>query len=505
MDIAKAINELYVFASEPRAFRFDELLTLIDANIASKTLRKALLTKSRFICLLADSPDEDRFLLDSTLFQWFIRLNLKLAHIKKFRLTEHELTSSLNHLRRDDRWDSFPIEAVRWGQSLGLICKAFTKDCFVFPLARILSIMKSDNLAIVTHLLLDFCENKIWMLSIKKLLKESIKAGFSKFRDQISYVVQNREGLQTGKKVTLQEIGKYYNLTRERIRQLEKKFWNLVYFRERYRKPFLTAFLYDFMGNSGSLIIDVNSRKVALRGFLSKCAGIPKLKFPEIGLIALATSSKDVGSLKSSSSIQNNINPEFIAYFFESRSKISFPSKDIRKLAKKIALFRQSKLTKAQRVYLALRTIGKPAHYTTVTSIYSSLWSEHAMSEHSVHAVLSRQIYGIVWIGIKGTYALKEWGYERPSMTIFETVTKIVRKKYEEIGAPVHETVIIAEMGKYRRQINATSMVLAIHCNPELKQISKYTFIPRGPADQVQDEISLNELDEILKEFEKQV
>ncbi|MCK4430793.1 MAG: hypothetical protein KAW19_05770 [Candidatus Aminicenantes bacterium] len=505
MDIAKAVNELYFFASEPRTFIFDELLTLIDANIDSKTLRKALLSKSRFICLLADSPEEDRFLLDSTLFQWFVRLNLKLAKIKKFRLTEHQLASTLNHLRRDGRWDSVPIEVVRWGQSLGLICKAYTKGHFIFPLARILSIIKSENLAIVTRLLLDFCENKIWMISIKKLLKESIKDGFSKFLDQISYIVQNREGLRTGKKVTLQELGEYYNLTRERIRQLEEKFWNLVYSRERYREPFLTAFLYDFIDNSGSLIIDINSRKVALRGFLSKCAGIPQVEFSEIGLIALATSSRDVGSLKSSNLIQNNINPEFIANFLESSSKISFPSKDIRKLAKKIALLRQSKLTKAQMVYLALRAIGKPAHYTTVVRIYNSLWPEHAMSEHNVHAVLSRQIYGIVWIGIKGTYALKEWGYERPSMTIFETVTKIVRKKYEEIGAPVPETVIIAEMGKYRRQINATSMVLAIHCNPELKKISKYTFIPRGPADQVQDEISLNELDEILKEFEEQV
>ena len=80
-----------------------------------------------------------------------------------------------------------------------------------------------------------------------------------------------------------------------------------------------------------------------------------------------------------------------------------------------------------------------------------------------------------------------------------------MRKKHEEIGAPVPETVIIAEMGKYRRQINAASIAIAIHCNPGLKQMSKYTFIPRGPADQVPDEISLNELDKILKKFEKQV
>ena len=178
MNIAKAINELYVFASEPRAFRFEELLTLIDINIDSKALKKALLTKSRFICLPADIPDEDRFLLDSTLFQWLVCLNLRLAQIKKFRLTEHQLASTLNHLRRDGRWDSVPIELVRWGQSFGLLCKAYTKGHFVFPLASILSFMKSRHLAISTRLLLDFCENKIWMLSLKRLLKESLKDGF---------------------------------------------------------------------------------------------------------------------------------------------------------------------------------------------------------------------------------------------------------------------------------------------------------------------------------------
>jgi len=505
MDIIKAIDELHVFASEPRAFKFDELLGLVDEDIESKALRKILINKSRFIHLRGESLNEDQFILDSTLFQWLIRLNFRLAQLKKFSLTEHQLTSTINNLRRDGRWNSVPIEIMRWAQSLGLICKAYTKGRFVFPLAKILSSMKTRNLDISKRLLSEFCEKRIWEQSLKKCAKESLKKGFSKFKDEISYIIQNREGLRTGLRSTLQELGDYFNLTRERIRQLENKFWYLLYLHDNYRESFLSALLYDFMYNKGSLIIDIIYRKANLRRFLAKCLAIPQMELNKIGLIALAASSKDIGSFKSSGSLHENINPVFISNILESNKKIFFPRKDIQKVAKRTSLYRISKLSKVQRVYLALRSLGKPSHYSKITEAYNSLWPEHETSEHNVHAILSRQEYGVVWIGIKGTYALKEWGYERPSKTIFETVTEIVKRKFEEMGIPVPVPVIISEMGKYRKIVHPASMVIAIHFNPRLKKVSKDTFIPAEPNDHTQEKISINDLDRILKEFEEHI
>jgi hypothetical protein len=409
----------------------------------------------------------------------------------------------MNHLRKDGKWNVPPKEAIRWGQSLGLICTSYTTGQFVFPLARVLSFMKPGNIDIVTRLLTDLCEKQIWKLSLNKFLKESLKKGFSKFKNEISYIVRRREALLTGKKVTLQELGYYFNLTRERIRQLEDKFLNLLYLHDSYREPFLIAMLCDFMANSGSLIVDINSHKAPLRRFLAKCSGIPQLEFPKIELVALATRSSDIKYLKSSNSLPDEINPDFIAARLESKISISFSGEDVRKLAKKTALFRQKQLTKAQRVYLTLRAIGRPAHYSKIAEVYNYLYPEHAMSEHNVHAILSHQKYGVVWIGVKGTYALKEWGYERPSKTLFETVTEIVRRRYENAGVPVPINVIISEIGKYRKVVKPSSIAIATHCNPGLKQVSKNTFIPRESDDHVQDEISLDKLDKIFKEFEE--
>jgi len=495
MDAIKAINELYFFASESRAFTIDDLLCLVDTDIDSGAIRKALLINSRFIRLQGRLPIEDHYILDSSLFQWLVQLNFRLSQIKKFRLTEHQFTCAINNLRSDGRWDFPPIEAVRWGQSLGLICKAYTKQQFVFPLARILSFMKHSD--IYKQLLSDLCESRIWEHSLKKQVKEFLRKGFSKFKEEISYIVRKREGLQSQKKVTLQILGDHFKKTRERIRQLENKFWNLCC-HINYRKPFISAFLCDFMDNSGSLIIDIISPRANLRKFLAKCAGVPIHEFTKFGLFVLAAESKDFGFLRPSGTLYEYVNSSSISNLLELNKNLCFSGKDVQKLAKEISHYRKTNLKKGQRVYMALCHIGKPAHYSKITEVYNSLWPDDVTNERNIHSVLNREQYGIVWIGIKGTYALKEWGYERPSKTLFETVTEVVKEKFEKTGIPVQKSVIVSEMGKYRKIVRPSSIAIAIHCNPNIKCVSKDTFIPREPDEMIDDEYKLDELDDIL-------
>jgi hypothetical protein len=108
----------------------------------------------------------------------------------------------------------------------------------------------------------------------------------------------------------------------------------------------------------------------------------------------------------------------------------------------------------------------------------------------------------VVWIGVRGTYALKEWGYERPSKGLFEAVADIVENRYEATGTPVPFAVIAAEMGKLRRVVKLSSLTFATHCNPRLRRVSGDSFVPRAPDDEVVEEIAEDELDRILQEFE---
>ena len=495
------VNELSVFASWPQAFTFDELLYYADHGVDQKTIRSALLESPPFIRLSSKSPDEDRFISDSELFKWFSNLNIRLSQVGQFKLTEHQLTTLINNLRRQGRWEVPPKEAILFGQSVGFIGQSYKPGQYVFPLARILSFLTPFLTSVTIDVLKDLGENQRWKLPLKKLLNESLQEGFAQFSKNVTQIIQAREGLLTGQKQTLAKIGTSLGCTRERIRQVEEKFWNSLK-RQNKRRPFLCALILDFMDKSGSLIVSISSSELQIRKFLAKCGGIPCVELSKIRLLIIGVLPKNI-SLKSSKWPIDEIDPDAQKNKLESDPQLSFVDRDVKVLGESMAQFHLKTLGQAQRVYIALRTIGRPAHYSKVTEIYHSLFPNQPATEHNVHAILSHEQYGIVWIGVRGTYALKEWGYERPSKTLFETVAEIVEIFYKRTGKPVPFTIIMTEIGKYRKITNVASLTIAAHFNPNLRCVSKNSFMPKGPNDQAQDEVSVDQLDKILQEFSK--
>jgi RNA polymerase primary sigma factor len=57
----------------------------------------------------------------------------------------------------------------------------------------------------------------------KQLLKEQVQNALAVLTERERQVLEMRFGLQDGKDYTLEEVGKYFNVTRERIRQIEAK------------------------------------------------------------------------------------------------------------------------------------------------------------------------------------------------------------------------------------------------------------------------------------------
>ncbi|GAH46574.1 unnamed protein product [marine sediment metagenome] len=101
-------------------------------------------------------------------------------------------------------------------------------------------------------------------------------------------------------------------------------------------------------------------------------------------------------------------------------------------------------------------------------------------------------------------YALKEWGYERPTKTLYETVADIVEEKYKNTRRPVPLEVIAGELGKYRKFINPSSGLQAISRNPALKEVSRRRFLPKGACKEGHNKDETDHLDSILAEFEKE-
>lgn len=502
MDSHQIANVLNIFAEYPRAFTFEELSDFTDSDINREELRHSLITDSRFIRLRQGTSSEEHFIPERTLLLWFSSLSVRLAKAKQARLGEHQVATLMSSLRVDGRWDVPPPETIQFGCRLGFIGHAWTSSQYVFPIARILSFMSSSAAKVTTTMLESFTEMQERGLSSEQLLQGVVQEGLSRFSPKARYIIQGREGLLNGTKMTLEQIGANLGLSRARIQQIESKLWRRIRHIQN-RRPFIVALLYEVMGKQGSLIAPIDSPKASLRRFIAKCVSIPQVEVPHSELLIIGASPNEVTALESPGRFPDKIDAKIIATRLESEGKLCLIDSDLRILAERVAQFRRKNLNKAQRVYLTLRNIGKPAHYAEITEVHNSLFPDHLSTEHNIHAVLSREKYGVVWIGAKGTFALKERGYDRPAKKMFDAVTEIVEKVYTRTGRPVPFGIIAAEIGKYRQVVAPASLTIAAHCNPSLQRVYRDCFVPKDPADQTQDEISGEELDRILREFEK--
>ena len=422
------------------------------------------------------------FIPKRRLFQWFCQLNLRLAQAKQIRLSKHQLAKLISFLCIHERWDTPPTEVIQFGKQFGFIGTAWTEDQYIFPLAYILSFM-SYSLSEVTvkHIIKEISSKIIdGNFSLKHLAEESIQEKFTCLTESECYIIKAREGLLTGKKMTLQWLGDQYGTARERIRQMEAKAWCKL--RHPVNAPtYSRALIYNIMSKQGSLMVETDSPEMLTIGFLSKCSRVPYATLSHINLAILGVLPEDTILVKHRRLLLDNIDSVSIINQWESEGRFCLIKRDLKFLAESIIRFRLKRLSKEQKVYLVLRTIGKPAHSAKITEVYNSLFPSHQSTEHNIYAVLGREKYGVVWIGIRSTFALKEWGYEHPSKTLFNKVTKIVEKKYKETTRPVPFTIIVAEMGKYRQVVRNSSLTIASYRNPNLRRIGKNSFIPKKP------------------------
>ena len=150
-------------------------------------------------------------------------------------------------------------------------------------------------------------------------------------------------------------------------------------------------------------------------------------------------------------------------------------------------------------------------HFTEIANVHNKLFPDKQLSYRSTHATLSfcahpdTEKHGIVWVRIRGTYALKEWGYKRPNLGLYDAIENIVNRLYKKTGKPVSYNLIQAEISKERNVINPQSVFMTANMNENLKKLPNNLFVPLDEKDN-SEVVSEKELDKILSSFrEKQV
>ena len=459
------------------------------AVVQSKLERDVELVK------LVSSENEEWFISRTMLIRRLISINLRLARIGITRLTEHQWHRTLNSIRLEGQWNSPPASVVEFGSRYCLVDDSQMSGGVVFPLAAVLSCIRDHDYASddIRMLLASFHSTKIHHDSLDAVVDRFLSSNFA---ERTVDIVKRREGLHEEHIPTLAELAPQFGLTRARVQQIAAKFWKAITVQSdgrrkkdetkyrRLRKELAHIFLEDLLHQRGSLVWQPTDAGFPYRMFLAKCLGIPTWSFPHIGIVVAGPASEAIARVfhaerLDTSDLKLHLDPVTVSREIASDTSCGLIGRDVNSVAEIVVARRTDRLTKTGRVYLVLRDIGRPAHFSEVAKSYNAMFPDDESSERSIHAALSRYEHGIVWVGRKGTFALSEWGFSQPQKGLYETVTDIVTTEYTRNKEPVRISVIAARLGDSRDSIHPTSLVFITEANADLRYVLGDAFVPR--------------------------
>ena len=498
---------LATFAQWDRSFSIEEIMSWAEDAPDSTMLRQALYGDSRFLPLGHADGGTELYIPEHAALKWWFRLAMRLVEVGKTRLEQGQLAATMNSLHPFAYWSKPSAALVQLGQRHGMVAPAWSPGIYVLPVVQLL---REQTVAILRYgsqvPLFRWCEEDPTS-SGDMPLQDVLESLLNAAGERASQVIRGREGIPSWQRSTLEALGTLFGVTRERIRQIEGKFWKRLYHpRNRGRLRMLWFALVDVVSKPGGMVRPAGEELTPYTCLAAKCLRIP---FTKVGDLVVLGASEPIGASSMSELGWSTVggDSEEVAAILDSRVYPFLDHLAIRRVAQAIADGARSKLTKQEKVYLALKYMGRSAHYSEVAQVYDQMYPEDEMSVHNVHAILSRcaspdlELYGIVYVGAKGTYGLREQGYIRPGMPLFDTVTKIVREKYDATQKPVHLNAIVAELGRYRHGVNSASLAFATGMNTAIREVEKDHFVPNGVVENEGLDSEAAELDKVLRDF----
>lgn len=307
-------------------------------------------------------------------------------------------------------------------------------------------------------------------------------------------VIERRFGLKTGQRETLEAIGQSYNITRERVRQIEKEGFSKIRPKIKEYKDvfqFLNKTLESFGGikEENALLKFLGKERFQNHVFfLLSLAGDFKM-FPEddnfnslraIKKEAVSQAKKIVQSTIKRFEKENRVlslsellkgqklNREVFLSYLEISKQIQKNPEDKFGLRDWIEINPRGVKDKA---YLVLKKQEKPLHFSEIANFIEKLPFPSKGETHiaTVHNELIKD-QRFVLVG-RGLYALKEWGYE-PGV-----VKDIIYKTLKESKQPLTKQEILEKVSK-QRFVKPNTIVLNLQNNDyfEKDEKGRYTI-----------------------------
>ena len=436
------------------------------------------------------------------LLRGLLALSLDLSSAGVFSLPVGQLVTRLPGMGLGD---STARAAFGAGSRLGLVKSCSRQTRFAFPLSRVFFAAPGAVVKLVPSSYDVLLRRKTLQPVSQETVETLIRRGLAHFEEGAGGFLANAtfllEGLRDGIPKSAAEAAKVLGVSAGRLRRARTQFWDSFSEGRRMRRRtpldkvgegrrwLIAAFLAMLANRSGRLVVNPASdsaRDACSLGFLAKCAGVNLQEVPELGISVLGNRALAGGLLDPPAgpgpAPVDSLDPVRIAEALEETEE-GFTPEDVACLAARIRVCRAGQLTPGEKVATSLRAIGKPGHYSEIALAYSSLFPEDGSDERTVYAaLLNESAKGpeglVVWAGARGVFALREWGFERPSSSLFVQAEEIVRRKHAETARPVPLAVIASELGTKRAAVNRASLVSVLRGNPALTSLGGGFFLP---------------------------
>ena len=419
---------------------------------------------------------QPHFLSADAVKRWWIKSTLRWAATDITHVTSKQLAGAMSISFANERWTSPPSQLLDIGRQWTMVANGSVADTFVFPWVSLLQ--RFPDMRTLLQARLHSGSELPWHGSS---LVDMTKEALNSLQSREAEVLEIRFGLKDGKHRTLGEVGSVFGVTRERIRQIEFKAMRKLRHPARNRY-FWIGLASDFLRSGGSLLV-YESQKTPSQSLWCRVFGCDLESIDQLGIRIITKF--DISGYRATLCDEN----------YRARSDVNrldallpFLSKidaqKLRTLEDEFWSHRKARRwSRPQMLQEALRTLGRAAHYQELSELCNQQFPENQTSTHSWHSALnlpSSEALGIVWIGRKGMYGLKEHGYSRPEMDLFETVTHIVEETFERTQQPVSEEVVVSELNKYRREAKLGSVKMALSFNDKIENVAPTSYVPKG-------------------------
>lgn len=317
--------------------------------------------------------------------------------------------------------------------------------------------------------------------TLKGLLIENLLESIKDIRSVD--ILKRRYGLGTGEKETLEEIGSDYNITRERVRQIQKKTIRKIQHPSLKGRGEVIALAEEMMLKNGVIISDSEADNLVPKyfnnstydgsSFLDLLSDVGWIQNCRIGDVTLYAPKEVIPKIKISyitdkiySLIKNAdslLPSEFIVNHFEHlfgevRSFININQLVLRlchldprieeKLPNQLGLYTSHPRVKDWRNQISDILIheGTPLHFTEITekiNSYLCTFGDKKMEVRRVHSILIESTE-FSHSGIRGTYGLSKWGLRK------ERTPVLIEECLKKSGVPLNWKQIYNYVKKYK-------------------------------------------------------